>query len=124
MTFGDIPLPELVAQVHEPHLKSCQKKISTLLNNVLKFPTVGSKKFLVTIGDRTVNGLVYRDQLIGNKQMPVSDYAATLDNYDSYSGQVISVGEKPNLAIENPEASSRMALAKLLLIYVELSTKI
>ena len=55
---------------------------------------------------------VYRDQLIGNKQMPVSDYAATLDNYDSYSGQVISVGEKPNLAIENPEASSRMALAE------------
>ena len=44
--------------------------------------------------------------------MPVSDYAATLDNYDSYSGQVISVGEKPNLAIENPEASSRMALSE------------
>ena len=37
--------------------------------------------------------LVYRDQLIGNRQLPVSDYAATLDNYDSYSGQVISIGE-------------------------------
>ena len=52
-----------------------------------------------------MNGLVYRDQLIGNRQLPVSDYAATLDNYDSYSGQVISIRRKPNIAIENPEAS-------------------
>ena len=59
-----------------------------------------------------MNGLVYRDQLIGNRQLPVSDYAATLDNYDSYTGQVISIGEKPNVAIENPEASARMALAE------------
>ena len=113
--FGDIPLPELIAQDFlrtTPKEELPEEDISILLNNVLKFPAVGSKKFLVTIGDRTVNGLVYRDQLIGNKQMPVSDYAATLDNYDSYSGQVISVGEKPNLAIENPEASSRMALAE------------
>ena len=82
------------------------------LHNVLLFPAVASKKFLITIGDRTVNGLVYRDQLIGNKQVPVSDYAATLDQLNAYSGQVFSIGEKPSIAISNPEGSTRMALAE------------
>ena len=69
---------------------------------------------MITIGDRTVTGLVYRDQFIGNKQVPVSDYAATLDDYDSYSGQVVAIGEKPSIAIGNPEASTRMAMAEAL----------
>ena len=78
--------------------------LQSLIFNVLNYPAVGSKKFLITIGDRTVNGLVFRDQLIGNRQIPVSDYAATLDDYGTVSGQVFSIGEKPNIAIENPEA--------------------
>ena len=115
--FGDIPLPKLVANDYDrsteieelPHLD-----IEQHLLHILKFPAVASKKFLITIGDRTVTGLVYRDQFIGNKQIPVSDYAATLDDYESYSGQVISIGEKPAIAITNPEASTRMALAEAL----------
>ena len=113
--FGEIPLPDLIAQDYD---RSTIKEdlptdnLKSLIFNVLNYPVVGSKKFLITIGDRTVNGLVFRDQLIGNRQMPVSDYAATLDDYGTNSGQVISIGEKPNIAIENPEASSRMALAE------------
>ena len=113
--FGEIPLPDLIAQDYD---RSTIKEdlptnnLKKLIFNVLNYPVVGSKKFLITIGDRTVNGLVFRDQLIGNRQMPVSDYAATLDDYGTNSGQVISIGEKPNIAIENPEASSRMALAE------------
>ena len=113
--FGDIPLPELIAQDYDRVTEKEElptKDLNKLIFNTIKFPAVASKKFLITIGDRTVNGLVYRDQLIGNRQLPVSDYAATLDNYDSYTGQVISIGEKPNVAIENPEASARMALAE------------
>ena len=113
--FKDIPLPKLMAQDFDkltdaetlPH-----DNLGKHFKNILKYPAVGSKKFLITIGDRTVNGLVYRDQFIGNKQIPVSDYAATLDSYDAYSGQVFSLGERPAIAIENPEASSRMALAE------------
>ena len=116
--FGEIPLPELIAQDYD---RSTEQEdlpsddLKKLIFTVLNFPVVGSKKFLITIGDRTVNGLVFRDQLIGNRQMPVSDYAATLDDYNSDSGQVFSIGEKPNIAIENPEASVRMALSEALL---------
>ena len=113
--FGDIPLPELIAQDYDRITEKEElptEDLKKLIFNTIKFPAVASKKFLITIGDRTVNGLVYRDQLIGNRQLPVSDYAATLDDYDSYSGQVVSIGEKPNIAIENPEASTRMALAE------------
>ena len=116
--FGHIPLPELIAQDYDrTSIKEelPESKLKDKIYNVLSYPVVASKKFLITIGDRTVNGLVYRDQLIGNRQIPVSDYAATLDNYDSYSGQVFGVGEKPNIALENPEASTRMALAESLL---------
>ena len=113
--FGEIPLPDLIAQDYDRSTE--QEELPTndlkeLIFNVLNFPVVGSKKFLITIGDRTVNGLVFRDQLIGNRQIPVSNYAATLDDYGSDSGQVFSIGEKPNIAIQNPEASSRMALAE------------
>jgi phosphoribosylformylglycinamidine synthase len=113
--FGEIPLPDLIAQNYD---RSTAREdlpssdLQSLIFNVLNYPAVGSKKFLITIGDRTVNGLVFRDQLIGNRQIPVSDYAATLDDYGAVSGQVFSIGEKPNIAIENPEASCRMALAE------------
>ena len=115
--FGEIPLPNLIAQDYD---RSTQQEelptldLKKLIYTVLNFPVVGSKKFLITIGDRTVNGLVFRDQLIGNRQLPVSDYAGTLDDYDSVSGQVFSIGEKPNIAIQNPEASARMAIAESL----------
>ena len=32
---------------------------------VLSHPTVASKRFLITIGDRTVGGLSHRDQMVG-----------------------------------------------------------
>ena len=64
--------------------------------------------------DRTVSGLVARDQLIGPFQVPVSDYSMTLRSYTSYSGEVLSVGEKPTIATNNPKASMRMALCESL----------
>ena len=100
--FGDIPLPELIASNSDrslPKEELPHDNVLKHLHNVLQFPAVASKKFLITIGDRTVNGLVYRDQLIGNKKDPVSDYAATLDQLNAYSGQVFSIGEKPSIAI-------------------------
>ena len=115
--FGEIPLPKLIAQDYDRTTEQeelPENNIGKLIANVLKYPAVASKDFLITIGDRTVNGLVYRDQLIGNRQVPVSDYAITLDDYHAYSGQVFAIGEKPNISIENPEASVRMCMAEAL----------
>ena len=73
---------------------------------------MASKSFLITIGDRTVGGMVARDQFIGPYQVPVSDYSMSLRSFTSNSGEVLTIGEKPTLATKNPGASMRMAMAE------------
>ena len=82
---------------------------------VLRHPTVGSKSFLINIGDRSVGGLTYRDQFVGPFQIPVSDYAMTLSNFDSSNGEAMSMGEKSPIAISNPIAAGKLALAESIL---------
>jgi phosphoribosylformylglycinamidine synthase len=79
---------------------------------VLRFPAVGSKSFLVTIGDRTVGGLVVRDQMVGPWQVPVADAAVTLAGYETESGEALAMGERTPLALVNGPASGRMAVAE------------
>ena len=81
---------------------------------VLQSPTVAAKNFLITIGDRTVGGMVHRDQLIGPHQMPVADCAVTLADYDGFSGEAMAMGERAPVALINPEASGRIAVAEAL----------
>ena len=85
------------------------------LYDVLRHPTVGSKSFLIHIGDRNVGGLTYRDQLIGPMQVPVSDNAITISDFNSVAGEAMAMGEKSPLALTNPSASGRMAIAEALL---------
>src|SRR5690606_3394374 len=61
---------------------------------VLRHPAVASKSFLITIGDRTVGGLVHRDQMVGPWQVPVADVAVTLAAYDSHAGEAMAMGER------------------------------
>ncbi|MGA0882182.1 MAG: phosphoribosylformylglycinamidine synthase [Burkholderiaceae bacterium] len=82
--------------------------------DVLKHPTVGSKEFLITIGDRTVGGLSARDQMVGPWQTPVSDVAVTLWDYSGVGGQAMALGERPPVAIVSPAASVRLALGEAL----------
>ena len=84
------------------------------LYNILQHPTVASKSFLITIGDRTVSGMIARDQFVGRYQVPVSNYSASLRSFKGYAGEAVAIGEKANLAINNPGASMRMALGELL----------
>jgi phosphoribosylformylglycinamidine synthase len=65
---------------------------------VLRHPTVASKRFLVTIGDRTVGGLTHRDQMVGPWQVPVADCAVTLADYQGFAGEAMSMGERTPLA--------------------------
>ncbi len=79
---------------------------------VLSHPTVANKSFLVTIGDRTVGGLVAQDQMVGPYQLPLADAAITLNSFDGYSGEAMAMGERPPLALLNPAASARMAVGE------------
>jgi len=79
---------------------------------VLSHPTVASKRFLITIGDRTVGGLTHRDQMVGPWQVPVADCAVTLADYAGFAGEAMSMGERTPLAAVNAAASGRMAVAE------------
>jgi phosphoribosylformylglycinamidine synthase len=80
--------------------------------NVLSHPTVASKRFLITIGDRTVGGLTHRDQMVGPWQVPVADCAVTLADYQGFKGEAMSMGERTPLASVDAAASGRMAVAE------------
>ncbi|HEY0824588.1 MAG TPA: phosphoribosylformylglycinamidine synthase, partial [Ramlibacter sp.] len=81
---------------------------------VLGHPTVASKRFLVTIGDRTVGGLTHRDQMVGPWQVPVADCAVTLADFQGFAGEAMSMGERTPLAAVDAPASGRMAVAEAL----------
>ncbi len=80
--------------------------------DVLSHPTVASKRFLITIGDRTVGGLSHRDQMVGPWQVPVADCAVTLADFQGFAGEAMSMGERTPLAGINAAASGRMAVAE------------
>ena len=80
--------------------------------DVLSHPTVASKRFLITISDRTVGGMTHRDQMVGPWQVPVADCAVTLADYQGFGGEAMSMGERTPLATLNAAASGRMAVAE------------
>ncbi|HJV68366.1 phosphoribosylformylglycinamidine synthase [Ideonella sp.] len=86
--------------------------LKTAAFDVLRHPTVASKRFLVTIGDRTVGGLNHRDQMVGPWQVPVADCAVTLSDYAGLRGEAMSMGERTPLAALDAPASGRMAVAE------------
>ena len=81
---------------------------------VLQLPTVASKNFLITIGDRSITGMVARDQLVGPWQVPVADCAVTTVAYDSYKGEAMAMGERTPMALIDAPASGRMAVGEAL----------
>lgn len=81
---------------------------------VLGFPAVASKSFLITIGDRSVGGLVSRDQMVGPWQVPVADAGVTLTDYEGYTGEALAIGERTPLAVLSAAAAARMAVGEAL----------
>lgn len=84
------------------------------VNRVLHLPTVAEKTFLVTIGDRSVTGMVARDQMVGPWQIPVADCAVTTASLDSYCGEAMSLGERAPVALLDFAASARLAVGEAL----------
>ena len=91
--------------------------INEAVDRVLTLPAVGSKSFLITIGDRTVGGLTVRDQMVGKWQTPVADVSVTATSLLAgvKTGEAMTMGEKPTLALISPAASARMAVAESLM---------
>jgi phosphoribosylformylglycinamidine synthase len=105
-----------VQRHHRPVSALSLEEISVdhALQRVLQLPAVACKNFLVTIGDRTVGGLVYRDQMVGPHQIPVADCAITMADYTGYSGEAMAMGERSPVALINPAASGRLAVVEAL----------
>jgi phosphoribosylformylglycinamidine synthase len=86
--------------------------LAVACKDVLRHPTVASKRFLITIGDRTVGGLTHRDQMVGPWQVPVADCAVTLADYAGYQGEAMAMGERTPLAVADGPAAGRMAVGE------------
>ena len=86
--------------------------LAAAAERVLQHPAVASKRFLVTIGDRTVGGLVARDPMVGPWQVPVGDAAVTLTGFTAVTGEAFAIGERTPLAIVDAPAAGRMAVAE------------
>ena len=97
-----------------PSVPSLSDRLSAAADLVLRLPCVASKSFLITIGDRTITGLVVRDQMVGPWQVPVSDVAVTRASYgfDVVHGEAMAIGERTPVAILSAPASARMAVAE------------
>ncbi|MEX2326111.1 MAG: phosphoribosylformylglycinamidine synthase, partial [Pseudomonadales bacterium] len=91
---------------------SADVDLADAIARVMGHPTVASKNFLITIGDRTVGGLVTRDQMIGPWQVPISDVAISSSDYVGYTGEAMAMGERTPLALIDSPASGRMAVGE------------
>jgi phosphoribosylformylglycinamidine synthase len=99
-------------EFHNPEMELGGIDANAALERVLKLPTVASKNFLITIGDRSVTGLVARDQMVGPWQVPVADCAVTLADHHGYKGEAMAMGERAPIALVDAPASGRMAIGE------------
>jgi phosphoribosylformylglycinamidine synthase len=88
--------------------------IANAVERLLRLPTIASKSFLITIGDRSITGMVAQDQMVGPWQVPVADCAITLGAYGSVWGEAMAIGERTPLAVIDAAASARMAVGEVI----------
>lgn len=116
--FGKAPRMHRHAQTlpvpHKP-FDASSLKLQEALERVLRNPTVANKNFLVTIGDRSVTGLVARDQMVGPWQLPLADVGVTTASYDTLAGEAMAIGERTPAALLSGAASARLAITESLL---------
>jgi len=97
---------------NKPAFATASLDLNDAAKRVLQLPTVASKSFLITIGDRSITGMVARDQMVGPWQVPVADCAVTTVSFDSYRGEAMAMGERTPMALIDAPASGRMAVAE------------
>lgn len=117
LLFGKPPKMQREAQRLDPPrtaLATDGIDLSEAIFRVLRLPTVASKSFLITIGDRSITGQVAREQMVGPWQVPVADCAVTLSDYCGFTGEAMAIGERAPLALLDAPASGRMAVGEAL----------
>ncbi len=102
-----------ISETHAP-LDTTEIQLDAAVERVLRFPAVANKTFLITIADRSITGMVTRDQMVGPWQTPVADVAVTSSSMDTYTGEAMAIGERTPLAILNAPASGRIAIGECL----------
>jgi phosphoribosylformylglycinamidine synthase len=122
----DMPMEVLLGKppkmLREVHHRPFQKTdfdtraidLSEAAYRLLRLPTIADKRFLITIGDRTVTGLVARDQMVGPWQTPVADCGVTAAGFDVFTGEAMGIGERTPVAFLHHAASARMAVGEAL----------
>jgi phosphoribosylformylglycinamidine synthase len=122
----DLPLSVLLGKTPKMHREAITNKVESkplitesivlaeAAERILNLPTVAEKTFLISIGDRSVTGMVCRDQMVGPWQVPVADVGVTASAFDTYQGEAMSMGERTPIALLNPAASARMAVGEAL----------
>jgi phosphoribosylformylglycinamidine synthase len=122
----DMPLEVLLGKAPRMHRSAVREAelgddfdpaelaLADCVERVLHHPAVASKSFLITIGDRSITGLVARDQMVGPWQVPVADVAVTATSFDVYTGEAMALGERTPLALLDAPASARMAVGETL----------
>lgn len=122
----DLPLDVLLGKAPKMHRDVTSQQVTgtaidanaidvaDAAQRLLRLPTIAEKTFLITIGDRSVTGLVARDQMVGPWQVPVANCAVTAATYDTYHGEAMSLGERTPAALLNYGASARLAVAESL----------
>ena len=99
---------------HKPEFDTRRIDLAEAALRVLRLPAVADKRFLITIGDRTVTGLVHRDQMVGPWQEPVADCGVTATSFDVHTGEAMAMGERTPVALIDHAASARMAVGEAL----------
>ena len=122
----DMPLEVLLGKPPRMHRRETSRRRALLplslnglslgdaIRRVLAHPTVADKTFLISIGDRTVGGLICRDQMVGPWQVPVADCGVTAASFDVYTGEAMAMGERTPVAINDAAASARLAVGEAL----------
>jgi phosphoribosylformylglycinamidine synthase len=120
----DLPLdvllgkpPKMLRDVKHTKLSQDELDLKTIelddaIDRVLHLPVVADKKFLITIGDRSITGMVTQEQMVGPWQVAVADVAVTSSGFEGLTGEAMSIGEKAPIALLNHAASARMAVAE------------
>jgi phosphoribosylformylglycinamidine synthase len=117
LLFGNTPKMERAftrREVEARPLDLSGVTIADAVERLLRLPAIASKSFLITIGDRSITGMVVQDQMVGPWQVPVADCAVTLGAYDVVWGEAMAVGERTPLAVIDAGASARMAVGEVI----------
>jgi phosphoribosylformylglycinamidine synthase len=116
--LGDMPQKTFALDRKRTGLKALELPpdlaVRQALDRVLRLLSVGSKRFLTNKVDRSVTGLIARQQCAGPLQLTVSDVAVIAQSHFGITGAACSIGEQPVKELLDPAAMARMSVAEAL----------